>query len=184
MRRPRAWNVRTWTVPCGTPCGSRAASSRSRSSSAARRLKVTAHIDAGSAPVAMRQQIRATRVVVLPLQRVRHTAPDPVAPWRRPAGRARGAQGAPGRTRGGSRADSDARPLPGRYPESDRRLVTHPTSEFDHATAIAGPTQLMHERSHLTHGMGKYRRPEWQTSRTHARRGSRPWPSCRLRVSH
>jgi len=67
MRIPSAWNVRTWTAPCGTPRGSSAASSRARNSSAARRLNVTAHTLPGDAPSAIRQAMRATSVVVLPL---------------------------------------------------------------------------------------------------------------------
>ncbi len=67
MRMPRAWNVRTATVPGATPSGSSALSRRSRSSTAARRLNVTAHTDRGSAPIATRHAMRATSVVVLPL---------------------------------------------------------------------------------------------------------------------
>ena len=49
------------------PSGASAVSSRSPSSTAARRLKVIAAMDAGSTPVATSQAIRATSVVVLPL---------------------------------------------------------------------------------------------------------------------
>jgi hypothetical protein len=62
-----AWNVLTRTDPAARPSGSSAASTREAISSAARLLKVTAVICAGSAPVAMSQAIRATSVVVLPL---------------------------------------------------------------------------------------------------------------------
>ena len=67
ISRPKAWKVRTRTVPGRTPSGASAASTRSTSSSAARLLKAIAAIAAAGVPVATSQAIRATSVVVLPL---------------------------------------------------------------------------------------------------------------------
>ena len=58
--------LRGSTVPGARPRGSRAASSRSVISSAARLLNVIARIASGDAPVEMSQAALATRVVVLP----------------------------------------------------------------------------------------------------------------------
>ena len=53
-------------APGPRPAARAPPSTRSRSSSAARRLKVIAQMDSGSAPSSMSQAIRATSVVVLP----------------------------------------------------------------------------------------------------------------------
>ena len=66
MARPRAWKVRTRTLPGATASSPSAASARAWSSSAARRLNVRAQIRPGSTPPATRQAMRATTVVVLP----------------------------------------------------------------------------------------------------------------------
>ena len=67
ISRPRAWKVRTRTEPASAPSGPIAASSRSASSTAARLLKATRQIEAGSVPPSTSQATRATSVVVLPL---------------------------------------------------------------------------------------------------------------------
>ena len=78
---PRAWNVLTRTVgtaPLGSippvaGIGASAASSRSDSSSAARRLKVIAAMEVGSTPESTSHATRATSGRGLPAPRRRHT---------------------------------------------------------------------------------------------------------------